>query len=173
MFIYLKTFYKVGEKEMKKGQAALEYLLTYGWAILIVIIVGASLYSLGVFTPGQWTGKRQTGFSQFRVEDFKLDTDEILTVVFKNQVGKSVTLHSIEATFKGEQCTFAIPDDLDSASSTISPTIVYMAEKDCTSTYGNLEERTSFSITVDFFYEDLDSGLNHTDSGTLFGSVER
>lgn len=158
---------------MKKGQAALEYLLTYGWAILIVIIVGASLYSLGVFTPGQWTGKRQTGFSQFRVEDFKLDTDEALTIVFKNQVGKSVDLLEIEATFKGETCSFAIPDDLDPSSSTISPTLVYTAARDCTSAFGNLDERTSFSITVDFFYTDFDSGLNHTDSGTLFGSVER
>jgi len=152
---------------MKKGQAALEYLLTYGWAILIVIIVGASLYSLGVFTPGQWTGKRHTGFSQFRVEDFKLDTDEVLTVVFKNQVGKSVILTNIEATFKGTTCSFA------TGNVTVSPTLVYTESRDCTTQWGNLEERTSYSIILDFFYVDSDSGLSHTDSGTLFGSIER
>ena len=39
---------------MKKGQTAMEYLMTYGWAILIVIVVVAALYSMGVFTvsPG-------------------------------------------------------------------------------------------------------------------------
>ena len=152
---------------MKKGQAALEYLLTYGWAILIVIIVGASLYSLGVFTPGQWTGKRQTGFSQFRIEDFKLDTDEILTVVFKNQVGKTVTLTNIEATYKGKICSFGL------SNTTVSPTLIYNESKDCTTQFGTLEEKTSYSIAVDFFYVDSDSGLSHTDSGTLFGSVER
>jgi len=35
---------------MKKGQTAMEYLMTYGWAILIVIVVIAALYSMGVFT---------------------------------------------------------------------------------------------------------------------------
>jgi len=38
---------------MKKGQAALEYLMTYGWAILVVIVVVAALYAMGVFrVPG-------------------------------------------------------------------------------------------------------------------------
>ena len=37
---------------MKKAQSAMEYLMTYGWAILIVIIVAAALYALGIFTHG-------------------------------------------------------------------------------------------------------------------------
>jgi len=39
---------------MRKGQTAMEYLMTYGWAILIIIVVVAALYSLGVFSvrPG-------------------------------------------------------------------------------------------------------------------------
>ncbi|MEM7821527.1 MAG: hypothetical protein QXX38_01800 [Candidatus Aenigmatarchaeota archaeon] len=32
-----------------KGQAAMEFLMTYGWAILIVIAVVAALYAMGVF----------------------------------------------------------------------------------------------------------------------------
>jgi len=37
---------------MKKAQAAMEYLMTYGWAIIIVIIVAAALYAMGLFNPG-------------------------------------------------------------------------------------------------------------------------
>jgi len=33
-----------------KAQSAMEYLMTYGWAILIVIVVVAALYSMGVFS---------------------------------------------------------------------------------------------------------------------------
>jgi hypothetical protein len=33
-----------------KAQTAMEYLMTYGWAILIIIVVIAALYSLGVFS---------------------------------------------------------------------------------------------------------------------------
>ena len=35
-----------------KGQSAMEYLMTYGWAILIIAIVLAALFSLGVFGGG-------------------------------------------------------------------------------------------------------------------------
>jgi uncharacterized protein (UPF0333 family) len=35
-----------------KGQGAMEYLMTYGWAILVVIIVGIVLWQSGVFGTG-------------------------------------------------------------------------------------------------------------------------
>lgn len=34
-----------------KGQAAVEYLMTYGWAILALVIVVAVLFSTGIFSP--------------------------------------------------------------------------------------------------------------------------
>jgi hypothetical protein len=36
-------------KKCIKGQGAMEYLTTYGWAILVVVIVGLVLYQAGVF----------------------------------------------------------------------------------------------------------------------------
>jgi hypothetical protein len=39
-------------KAKSKGQAAMEFLMTYGWAILIVIAVVAALYASGVFKLG-------------------------------------------------------------------------------------------------------------------------
>ena len=35
----------------KRGQAATEFLTTYGWAILILIIVIGLIYSLNIFNP--------------------------------------------------------------------------------------------------------------------------
>ncbi|MCW6160073.1 MAG: hypothetical protein LVQ95_03240 [Candidatus Micrarchaeales archaeon] len=35
----------------KRAQSAIEYLTTYGWAILIIIVVVAALYRLGIFNP--------------------------------------------------------------------------------------------------------------------------
>ncbi len=34
----------------RKAQAAMEFLMTYGWAILAIIVVVAALYGMGVFT---------------------------------------------------------------------------------------------------------------------------
>jgi hypothetical protein len=35
----------------KKAQTAMEFLITYGWAILVVLIVLAALFILGIFNP--------------------------------------------------------------------------------------------------------------------------
>ena len=38
----------------RKGQAAMEFLMTYGWAILAAVIVIAVLASFGVFSPDKY-----------------------------------------------------------------------------------------------------------------------
>ncbi len=40
----------------RKAQSAMEYLMTYGWAILIIAVVLAALFSLGVFNGGALLG---------------------------------------------------------------------------------------------------------------------
>lgn len=37
-----------------KGQTALEYLLTYGWAILIILVVLTVLWYYGIFEKNRW-----------------------------------------------------------------------------------------------------------------------
>lgn len=36
---------------MRKAQASMEYLITYGWAVLIMLVVVGALYYLGIFSP--------------------------------------------------------------------------------------------------------------------------
>ena len=38
----------------KKGQAAMEFLMTYGWAILAAVIAIGVLAYFGVFSPGKY-----------------------------------------------------------------------------------------------------------------------
>ena len=42
---------------MFKAQNAMEYLLTYGWAFLIIAVVLTAMFALGIFTPGQFAGQ--------------------------------------------------------------------------------------------------------------------
>ena len=44
-----------------KLQSAMEYLMTYGWAILIIAIVIIALFKLNVFNPNYWSPKLQPG----------------------------------------------------------------------------------------------------------------
>jgi hypothetical protein len=49
-------------KEIKfKSQAAMEYLMTYGWAILIIALTLAVLYSLGIMNPKNFIPRAPPG----------------------------------------------------------------------------------------------------------------
>ncbi len=48
-----------------KSQSALEYMMTYGWAILIIVIVAAVLYGFGLFSPSSSLSLSVTGLSPF------------------------------------------------------------------------------------------------------------
>ncbi|MCL4391339.1 hypothetical protein M1112_01435 [Candidatus Parvarchaeota archaeon] len=52
---------------MVKGQSALEYVMTYGWAILIIVVVAVVLYSMGVFNPRNTVTPTSTGFAPFSI----------------------------------------------------------------------------------------------------------
>ena len=61
-----------------KAQTAMEYLMTYGWAILIIIVVIAALYAMGVFTTPGGTIPCSPCFTYFAYEDHT-DTTLYLT----------------------------------------------------------------------------------------------
>jgi len=81
---------------MMKGQTAVEYLMTYGWAILIILIVAGVLAYYGIFAPAGFLGPSASGFSQVYVLspwDFK--TDGNLTIQIENRVGTSINVTNI------------------------------------------------------------------------------
>ena len=53
---------------MHRSQSALEYMMTYGWAILIIVIVAAVLYSMGIFNPSSSISTTVTGFAGLDVQ---------------------------------------------------------------------------------------------------------
>ena len=54
-------------RKTKRSQSALEYMMTYGWAILIIVIVAVILYSMGIFNPSSSITFTSSGFSPFTV----------------------------------------------------------------------------------------------------------
>ncbi len=50
--------------QSKKSQSAMEYLMTYGWAILIIAVVLVALFQTGVFNSANFAPKAQPGSCQ-------------------------------------------------------------------------------------------------------------
>jgi hypothetical protein len=49
----------------RKAQSAMEYLMTYGWAILIIAVVLGALFSLGVFSSSSLLGTSCIAYSGY------------------------------------------------------------------------------------------------------------
>lgn len=71
----------------------MEYLMTYGWAILVVVIVGIVLWQSGVFGT---TSGGTSGFDKLRVVDYSTINTTAVQVVWQNTLGqnmRSLTLY--------------------------------------------------------------------------------
>ena len=56
----------------RKGQSAMEYITTYGWAILVVTIIGIVLWQMGVFDFGSRVTPTYSGFSVLTPSDWAM-----------------------------------------------------------------------------------------------------
>ncbi len=100
----------------RKGQGALEYLMTYGWALLIIVIVGAALFALGVFSPT--ATEACTGFASLQYRDHLLTTSAFQIRVVNGE-GKDITVTGV--TFAGTALTMSHQNITAGAEGTIAP----------------------------------------------------
>jgi uncharacterized protein (UPF0333 family) len=139
----------------KKAQAALEYLMTYGWAILVIVIVIAALYALGVFTPKASVACTPC-FSSFAYLDHSYASNNF-TLKIRNGA-RDITITGV---------TFNNGTDLVAS----YPTTV-QANKDILIYYSPITFSTSsYDLTVNINYTLSETGLNHTDSAVLHGKI--
>ncbi|HLD15778.1 MAG TPA: hypothetical protein VJB94_04350 [Candidatus Nanoarchaeia archaeon] len=90
----------------KKGQAALEFLMTYGWAILVVLIAIGALAYFGVLNPKGILPKSCILAPGFNCDDFIVKSDGTGTFIIRNGIGKdlgnfTLTIESLAGTCTG------------------------------------------------------------------------
>jgi len=106
-------------KASSKAQSAMEYLMTYGWAILIIAVVLGALFELGVFNANNFAPKAPPGACQvFRpngpdttsfINLEGICTGEIPQYVAQfNGAGANVTIKTSQPLLPGNQETMAV-----------------------------------------------------------------
>src|SRR3989344_1189359 len=106
----------------KKGQSALEYLMTYGWALVVIVIVIAALVFL--IQPSQVGGNTCSATSGILITNHQLDTsadpDEI-TLILSNQT--AIPLSNVDVNVTGTIGGTAVSETfLDNAITTLGTT---------------------------------------------------
>jgi hypothetical protein len=76
--------------KQKKGQAAMEFLMTYGWAILVVLAAIGALAYFGILNPGNWLPTKCTisgGFSCLEHKVYNVGTDTVVYTKLQQNLG--------------------------------------------------------------------------------------
>ncbi len=79
-----------------RQQSAMEYLITYGWAILIIAVALAALFALGLFNPGNVLGDQCILPAGFSCTSIEMASSGVLTVNLEQ-----ATLSTINITAYG------------------------------------------------------------------------
>lgn len=94
-------------KKIRKAQAAMEFFITYGWVIIIVISVIAVLARFGVLSPANILPERCIGGAGFDCLEKASVYSESDTIVFslKNSLGTDIVISGVMASTDSEDCT--------------------------------------------------------------------
>ena len=96
--------------EARKGQAAMEFLMTYGWAILVVLIAIGALAYFGVLSPERFLPEKcvlSSGSGLF-CDDHSAAVGSV-TMRIKNLLDNNVNVTAITLTLVGESCVTLSP----------------------------------------------------------------
>ena len=82
----------------ERAQSALEYLTTYGWAILVLAIVLAGLYALGLFSPSSFTHSTCTLEADFSCLSTALSSNGVLFVNIEQSTPSPINVTRVSCT---------------------------------------------------------------------------
>jgi len=91
---------KIMNPKNLKAQAALEFLTTYGWAFLVILIMIGTLAYFGILSPSKLLPNRCNMGTEFQCIDYRIIESGATSQVdlrLKNNVGEPITLPSSPA----------------------------------------------------------------------------
>ena len=142
----------------RKAQAGMDFLATYGWALILLAVVIASLFSLGIFDLNFFAGRQATGFTNLVPVDWNLKNG-VFQIVLKNDSGVAVSVSSIAVDVDGTVKTYAVPFAIPEGSAS---GIISVSGFPANS-------RGSYSAKVNINFTDSEAGFSYVESGRVTG----
>jgi len=156
----------------KRGQAAMEFLMTYGWAILAAIIAIGVLAYFGVFSPGQFAPSAAIVNPPFYANGWDVTgsaAGDDVSLELQNNGGETLTLTSVainSATVAGTG-VICVSDTSFAAPVTAGNLIV--ATLNCGDLTGNSGDTFKGNIVIS--YTKAGSSLTLTSTGTITDTI--
>ncbi len=147
----------------RKSQAAMEFLMTYGWAILVVLVAIGALAYFGVLSPDKFLPAKCQLPAGIACTDFKLNGGaDQLTVVLRNGLGFDTTGVGIYAT----GCTASTGNALTNGQQNSFALTCATTPSDV------LSSGSKYNGELNVTYTNADTNLGHKVQGAITGRVE-
>ncbi|MBI5148842.1 hypothetical protein HZA33_04125 [Candidatus Pacearchaeota archaeon] len=144
----------------KRGQAAMEFLMTYGWAILAAAVVIAALAAFGVFSPGKFVSARCTVTAPFECREHAASVATGITMTLYNGIqDESRTITAITISGCGSltsQTIVVAPNDVQTVTVPCVPAL-------------DLNKKFKGDLSISFRIPN--GAVDQTSSGTIIASV--
>lgn len=151
----------MGLKNKTKAQSAIEYLMTYGWMLIVLAIIGAAIYA--VIGSQCLESTQGLSTSDVSVDNFGLDSDQNLSLEVSNNINREVEIQEYNINISGNDAVF--PSEDIEGDSTIQPGQTTAAK------LPSFDEGDQ-CITIDVRINYVDSTLgNQTISGTIVATI--
>ena len=140
-------------KANSKAQAAMEFLMTYGWAILVVLVAIGALAYFGVLSPDQFLPEKcviSIGTGLF-CDDFSTSTSGV-TIKLKNILGEKVTISDLTISNCGSYTTSTEIASDSSENIAVSCALI---------------SSTKFKEDISIIFSKGDDGFNKTATGSI------
>lgn len=152
----------------KRAQAAMEFLMTYGWAILVVLVAIGALAYFGVLNPGKFLPSSCTIGPGLACGEFKVtsNTTNNVNIYVRNGLGKNIESVAMSlASNAGGSCSgVSTPNNVTDGDQDLY--IFTCAD----ATGANTGDR--FKATMTFTYTAAGETMSHTMTGDITTKVE-
>ncbi|MFP4567572.1 MAG: hypothetical protein ACLFN8_01380 [Candidatus Woesearchaeota archaeon] len=162
----------------RKGQAAMEFLMTYGWAILVVLAAIAALAYFGVLSPGNMLPERTTFAAPIQSIDSVVSASTpAVEIVFRNNVGTKINISTNDMAGT-EDCdsiynAYITGDDVTASGNgyEIPNGAQFTLAYNCSSSGSGLSAGNRFRSDLTFQYTNMDTELTRPHTGSINAKV--
>ncbi len=165
----------------RKSQAAMEFLMTYGWAVLVVLVVIGTLAYFGVLNPSNFVPETCQFPLHLNCEEHIVTTtpSDAGTIRFtiRNGGGKDLKILKINATndnLIGTSCSFVSPSGVVIINGEAHDFTLNSSYGDpCTinHAYAGSAKKIKWKVKISYSYQG--SSFVHSADGELLAKVEK
>ena len=158
----------------KRGQAAMEFLMTYGWAILVVLVVIGALAYFGILNPQTLLPERCELQMGLHCKDYLISTDANnngeIRLTIENGRGNDIVVTKVNATsqeFNGSCVNQTSTDILNGESAEFVLTGCKIPAK-----YKGKSAKHKWEVQIEWHSLGSSTAYTHTAGGQIMARIE-